>query len=156
MSLRWQEVVVIPEAEEDGPCECCGFPARRAEGLLLHREAEAGRFSVRWRPGVADHPARHILYLGNWSSRSIEDGPAVAAADYRGGEDHGFILRDDTPQLLKALKPWRPRFIRRHDAIGQPLGERLFAMLDAIHVKDPRLQEIRGWAVLPASSSGGG
>ena len=23
-------------------------------------------------------------------------------------------------------------------------------MLDAIHVKDPRLQEIRGWAALPA------
>ncbi len=149
MSLRWQEVVVIPETEEDVPCDCCRLPARRAEGRLLHREAEVARFSVRWRPGVPDHPARHVLYLGDWSRRSAEAQPAVAAAEYHGGEDHGFRLRDDTPAILRALNPWRPRFIRRGDAIGQPLGDRLFAMLDAVHVKDPRLQEIRSWAVVP-------
>lgn len=149
MRLRWQEIVVIPELEEQVPCEHCGQPALRAEGRLMHREAHLARFSVRWRPGEPDHPALHVLYLGNWATRSIEDAPAVAAADYLGGEAHGFYLRDDTPQLLKALRRWRPHFIRRHDAIGQPLGEALFAMLDAIHVKDPRLQEIRGWAVVP-------
>jgi hypothetical protein len=146
MRLRWQEIVVIPEIEEGTTCDCCGLPARSVEGRLEHREAPLARFSVRWRPGEPGHPARHVLYLGNWNSRSIENGPAVAAADYLGGENHGFYLRDDTAQILKALKPWRPHFIRRHEAIGQPLGEVLFAMLDAIHVKDPRLQEIRGWA----------
>lgn len=147
--MRWQEIVVIPEIEEDVICDCCGLPARSAEGRLIHREEPLGRFSVRWRPGVPEHPARHVLYLGDWNRKGgMEDGPAVAAADYLGGENHGFYLRDDTPQLLKALKPWRPHFIRRDDAIGKPLGEVLFAMLDAIHVKDPRLQEIRGWAVV--------
>lgn len=156
MSLRWQEVVVIPEAEEEVPCDCCRLPARRAEGRLLHREEEIGRFSVRWRPGVPEHPARHVLYLGDWSGRSAEARPAVAAADYLGGTDHGFRLRDDTPAILRSLGPWRPRFIRRGDAIGLPLGERLFAMLDAIHVKDPRLREIRGWAALPEDIEAGG
>ena len=92
---------------------------------------------------MPEHAARHVLYLGDWTRRSADARPSVAAADYWGGEDPGFRLRDDTPALLRALGPWRPRFIRRADAIGQPLGERLFAMLDAIHVKDPRLQEIR-------------
>lgn len=146
MSLRWQEVVVIPEDDEAVRCDCCDAPARRAEGRLLHREAEIGRFSVLWRPGVPEHAARHVLYLGDWTRGRAEARPEVAAADYWGGADPGFRLRDDTPALLRALGPWRPRFIRRADAIGQPLGERLFAMLDAIHVKDPRLQEIRGWA----------
>ena len=155
MAMRWQEIVVIPEVEEEVTCDCCGLPARSAEGRLERHEAPLGRFSVRWRPGEPDHPARHVLYLGNWNSRSIQDGPAVAVADYRGGEHHGFTLRDDTPQLLKALKPWRPRFIRRHDAIGRPLGEMIFVLLDAIHVKDPRLQEIRGWAVLPPADRAG-
>ena len=146
--MRWQEIVVIPEIEEDVTCDCCGEPARSVEGRLIHREEPIGRFTVRWRPGVPDHPARHTLYLGDWNRKGgMDDGPAVAAADYMGGEQHGFYLRDDTAVLLKSLKPWRPHFIRRADAIGKPLGEVLFAMLDAIHVKDPRLQEIRGWAV---------
>lgn len=151
--MRWQEIVVIPEVEEGVTCDCCGRPARSAEGRLVHREVPLGRFSVRWIPGDPDHSARHVLYLGDWNRRGgMDDGPAVAAAEYRGGQAHGFYLRDDTSQLLKALKPWRPHYIRRHEAIGQPLGEVLFAMLDAIHVKDPRLQEIRGWAVLPEGS----
>jgi hypothetical protein len=149
--MRWQEIVVIPEVEEPTTCDCCGRPARRAEGRLTRHEAPLARFTVRWCPDDPGHPARHVLYLGDWQRRGgMQGGPAVAAADYRGGAGHGFYLRDDAPQLLKSLKPWRPHFIRRQDAIGQPLGERLFAMLDAIHVKDPRLQEIRGWAALPA------
>ena len=149
MAIRWQEIVVIPEIEEDATCECCGQPARSAEGRLVHNEAPLGRFSVRWRPGEPYHPARHVLYLGDWNRKGgMDDGPAVAVADYRGGENHGFYLRDDAGQLLKVLKPWRPHYIRRADAIGQPLGDVLFAMLDAIHVKDPRLQEIRGWGVV--------
>jgi hypothetical protein len=145
--MRWQEIVVIPEIEENVTCDCCGLPARSAEGRLVHREEPLGRFTVRWRPGVPEHAARHVLYLGDWNRKGgMDDGPAVAAADYMGGESHGFYLRDDTPVILKALKPWRPHFIRRADAIGKPLGEVLFAMLDAIHVKDPRLQEIRSWA----------
>ncbi|TNC47998.1 hypothetical protein FHG66_15260 [Rubellimicrobium rubrum] len=150
MAIRWQEIVVIPEIEEDVICDCCGQPACSAEGRLVHNEAPLGRFSVRWRPGEPDHPARHVLYLGDWNRKGgMDDGPAVAAADYRGGENHGFYLRDDAAQLLQMLRPWRPHFIRRADAIGQPLGEVLFAMLDAIHVKDPRLQDIRSWAITP-------
>lgn len=150
MAIRWQEIVVIPEVEEAVTCDCCGLPARSAEGRLTHREMPLGRFTVRWRPEDPEHLARHVLYLGDWTRRGgMDDGPAVAAAEYQGGVNHGFYLRDDTAQLLKALKPWRPRFIQRQEAIGQPLGDLLFAMLDAIHVKDPRLQEIRGWAVLP-------
>ena len=147
MAIRWQEFVVLSDHEERVACDCCGLPARSAEGRLVLREEPMGRFTVRWRPGHPEHPARHVLYLGNWNRRGTgEDGPSVAAADYLGGENHGFYLRDDTAEILKALRPWRPHFIRRADAIGQPLGDLLFAMLDAVHVKDPRLQEIRGWA----------
>lgn len=147
--MRWQEIVVIPEVEEAVTCDCCGRPARSAEGRLVHHEAPLGRFSVRWVPGEPEHSARHVLYLGDWNRKGgMANGPAVAAAEYVGGTQHGFYLRDDTPEIMKALKPWRPHFIRRADAIGKPLGEVLFAMLDAIHVKDPRLQEIRGWAVV--------
>ena len=144
-TLRWQEVVVLPDADEALACDCCRQRARRVEGRLLHREAELGRFSVRWRPGHPDHAALHVLYLGDWTRGRADQPPSVAAADYHGGADHGFRLRDDTPVLLRSLGPWRPRHVRRADAIGQPLGERLFAMLDAIHVKDQRLSEIRGW-----------
>lgn len=146
MTLRWQEIVVIPETEEEIRCDCCGFPARRVEGRLLHREETIGRFTVRWRPGRPDHPARHVLYLGNWTRRSLQDPAMVAAAEYLGGERHGFYLRDDAATILKALAPWKPIFVRRADAIGKPLGQAIFAMLDAIHVKDPRLQELRRWA----------
>lgn len=155
MTMRWQEVVVLLEGEEDVVCDHCGFPARRVEGRLVHREEPAGRFTVRWRPGRVDHPAQHVLYLGDWTRRGgMQDGPAVAVADYRGGEGYGFYLRDDAEVLLRALKPWRPRFVRRADAIGKPLGETIFALLDAIHVKDSRLAEIRGWDA-PQGRGGG-
>jgi hypothetical protein len=145
MTLRWQEIVVIPEVEEELPCDCCRLPARRAEGRLAWREAPLGRYSVRWRPGEPSHGARYVLYLGDWTGRLAQDPPRVAAADLVAGPAGGFVLRDDAPRLLRSLGRWRPRFIRRADAIGKPLGERLFAMLDAIHVKDPRLSEMRGW-----------
>ena len=80
--MRWQEIVVIPETEEDVTCDCCGQPARSVEGRLVHREEPIGRFTVRWRPGVPEHPARHTLYLGDWNRKGgMDDGPAVAAAD---------------------------------------------------------------------------
>lgn len=152
MSLRWQEIVLIPEGEEEVACDCCGQPAIRAEGRLLYLEAPLARYAVRWRPADPWHPARHILYLGDWTGHdgtgSGNDRRAVAVADYRGGPDHGFHLRDDAASLTRALDPWRPHHVRRADAIGRPLGERIFAMLDAIHVKDPRLAPIRSWAGL--------
>ncbi|NAZ35463.1 hypothetical protein [Rubellimicrobium sp. CFH 75288] len=146
MSLRWQEIVVIPEHEEPVACECCGEEAWRVEGRLVHREVPVGRFTVRWRPGVPEHPARHVLYLGEWGARRGDDPPRVAAADYWGGAAHGFYLVDDPGPLLRALAPWRPRFLRRADLVGTAAGQRVFAMLDAIHVKDGRLRELRDWA----------
>ena len=158
MSLRWQEIVLVPEGAEDLPCDCCGRPAHRVEGRLLHVEAHLARYAVRWRPDDPRHPARHVLYLGDWTGRdatgSGRDARAVAVADYRGGPDHGFRLRDDAALLTRALDPWRPRRIGRADAIGLPLGDRLFAMLDAIHVKDPRLAALRGWAGLDPEERG--
>ncbi len=139
---------MIPEVEEPVPCEHCGRPALRSEGRLEHREAPIARFSVRWRPEDPAHPALHVLYLGDWASRNVADAPAVAAADFVGGAGGGFYLRDDAPVLLKQLRPWKPFFIQRAHAIGQKLGQELFAMLDAIHVKDPRLQDMRGWVAV--------
>ena len=152
MSLRWQEIALVPEGEEDVPCEGCGLPAVRVEGRLAHQEAHLARYAVRWRPDDPWHPGRHVLYLGDWTGRdgtgSGADARVVAVADYRGGPDHGFTLRDDAAALTRALDPWRPHRVRRAEAIGRPLGERLFAMLDAIHVKDPRLAAMRAWAGL--------
>lgn len=153
--MRWQEIVVIPEVEEVVTCDCCRRPTRSVEGRLTLHEEPLARFNVRWQPGHPEHSARHVLYLGDWTRKGgMQDGPAVAAADYQGGDRHGFYLRDDAAQLLPALKPWRPHYIRRADAIGKPLGERLFAMLDAIHVKDSRLLELREWGRAPGEAAG--
>ena len=156
MSLRWQEIVLIPEGEEDVPCECCGLPAARVEGRLLHQEAHLARYAVRWRPEDPAHLARHTLYLGDWTGRDGARGErrAVAVAEFRGGPDGGFSLRDDAERLTRALEPWRPHRVGRAEAIGLPLGDRLFAMLDAIHVKDPRLAAVRGWATLDPGPGG--
>lgn len=146
MSLRWQEVVVLPEESEMVRCDCCGAPARRIEGSLLHREEPVGRYTARWRPGERDHACRFVLYLGDWGGRRPGE-RSVAAADLVPGLAGGFVLRDDTPRLMRALAPWRPRFVRRAEAIGKPLGQRIFALLDAVVVKDQRLRELREWSL---------
>ena len=106
MSLRWQEIVLIPEGEEDVPCECCGLPAARVEGRLLHQEAHLARYAVRWRPGDPQHLARHTLYLGDWTGRDGARGErrAVAVAEFRGGPDGGFSLRDDAERLAQGRR----------------------------------------------------
>ena len=98
--MRWQEIVVIPEIEEDVTCDCCSQPARSVEGRLVHREEPLGRFTVRWRPGVPDHPARHVLYLGDWNRRGgMDDGPAVAAA-YQITKTNARVALNATTVLL--------------------------------------------------------
>lgn len=157
MSLRWQELVVLPDGAEDVACDDCGAAARQVEGRIEHREAPLARYTVRWVPGAPGHAARHVLYLGDWLRRDAARERAVALVDFRGGPAHGFYLRDDAPDVLRALSPWRPRFVRRADAIGQPLGADVFAMLDALHVKDDRLSELRGWGpgAAPLAPAGG-
>ena len=51
--------------------------------------------------------------------------------------------------------PPAPRVLSRAQVVGQPIAEEVFAIADAIFMKDPRLEEIRGWRLETAASHAG-
>jgi hypothetical protein len=138
--------VVEPTGQKDsGPCACCGNTSRCVWGYVHLPDATLAAYFVHWTVGrVSDHWPNFDLIIGRWGdgasaadrslvtleSRLLDTGPAFRVIDAAG-----------RPAAKNRLVG---QVLRRSDAVGQPIAQQAFAVVDAVLAQDARVAELLG------------
>jgi hypothetical protein len=127
-----------------GVCECCGNVSRQITGFVHENDVTILGYSFNWTVGrFPDHPANIDLVMGEWGD--------VASPEQRFLISMLLTVRDHRPEVLVIDSGNRPmayksdlvsRALRRDQVVGTPLATKVFALIDAIFLDDPRVSEL--------------
>ena len=85
------------------------------------------------------------MILGRWGEEAGADQRAWVVLDHRVVEGEGAFRVVDAPRPDDGKSELAAAALRRDEVIGTPLAAQVFAIADAVFMKDARLEELRGW-----------
>jgi hypothetical protein len=101
-----------------------------------------------WAEQRPDHGASFDLILGKWGASATKHDRYTVALDYRIVEGSPQFMIVDAQSRLTSGSDLADSTLKRCDVIGTPLASKVFALVDTIYMGDPRLGELRTWAVV--------
>ncbi|MEO1795887.1 MAG: hypothetical protein AAFR53_02590 [Pseudomonadota bacterium] len=138
MSLDWEAIMLDEGSVTRTPCDCCRATTTSVEGDIEGPDGWIGFYTVRFSAGHLDRVVIFQVFTGDWSEGASSSNRWCFWAEFS-LEQQGFCVLDpvddEQPKSFTALK--------RADIIGSPFAPEAFAMLDAIYMKDSRLEPIR-------------
>ncbi len=143
--VDWRSFEVEQSGTSEGHCDCCGSTTKRVWGLIHKDGAAVAAYFVGWAEQRPDHGASFDLILGKWGASATKQDRYAVALDYRIVEgSHQFMVVDAHGRLTYGSE-LADSALNRSEVIGTPLASQVFALIDAIYMGDPRLDEIRTW-----------
>lgn len=136
--IAWEDIVLEEDDEiERTRCDCCRGVTTRITGYLWADNDMLGWYSATFSEHGATHPPVITHYVGDWSEG--------AARDARWGmrvlwHAKGCTLLDWDDDRRAGITSFTP--LDRGDVIGTPYADHLWAMTDAVIMKDTRLREV--------------
>ncbi len=144
--LNWESLGIEPTGSNDaGPCECCGFMSRTIWGFVHAPSATLAAYFVQWTLGNPEHGANFDLVIGEWEENTTKDDRRVAALEYRVFDGGGEFMVIDAASRPVSGGEIASTALFRDQVVGKPIANDLYAIVDAIFMKDDRLEEIRTW-----------
>jgi hypothetical protein len=132
-------------ANDTGVCNCCGNRTRIVWGNINCSSRIAAVYYVKWTLcHVEKNGANFDLILGRWGEGASSRDRRVVAVRYRLIEGNPvFMVIDAAGRLAAVNGKLAAVALRREEVIGTPLASEVFAMLDAIWLRDDRIAELR-------------
>src|SRR5262245_60871494 len=143
--VDWRSFEVEQSGASNGHCDCCGSTTKRVWGLIHRDGAAVTVYIVGWAEQRPDHGAKFDLILGKWGASATKQDRYAVALDYRIVQGSPQFMVVDAQDRLTAGGELAESALKRSEIIGTPLAPRVYALIDAIYMGDPRLDEIRTW-----------
>jgi len=145
---QWDDFALEQSDQSGGHCECCGKETVRVNGNVIDGETFVALYTVVWTKGVRSHGAEFSFIFGAWGEGTTLKDRSVVLLDFNCSEENGFGFRiaDDVLQRRGNLEEFASNFLDRGALIGSAFTPFLFAVADAVYMKEMRLDEIRAWA----------
>jgi len=141
----WRSFEIEQGDSSLGHCECCGTTTRRIYGYVHRDGATVAAYFVGWTKQKPDHGAAFDLIIGKWGEAATKQDRCAVALDFHIKDASPAFMVVDAHGRLKAGSELVSAVLRRLDVIGTPFAPQVFALIDAIYLGDPRLDEIRNW-----------
>lgn len=135
----WQLIAVEEGGMSRTPCDCCNTTTVQIEGNLENAEGWLAFYSARWTANPGPDHARDVLIeigTGDWRDTAPPTARWLFRALYM-PETATFGLIDFDTTIDTAV------CLNRSDIIGSSYAPQALALLDAVLMKDSRLEEIR-------------
>ncbi len=132
----WQALVIDEDAHDITTCACCDTQTHRALGDVRDGEVWLCWYTCRWTDGHMDRGLSFDLFFGDWREGAAPDTRWIVSVLYRKAAD-AFSVQD-----ARNGRRWDKAgatVMNRDDVIGTDFAQEVFAILDAIFMKDPRL-----------------
>jgi hypothetical protein len=134
---------VTPDGDQvTGRCDCCGRISRRVSGTISTDGAAVAAYQVWWTVGhIAEHGAEIDLICGCWGDgASPSDRFVVRLHHFIAASGPSVMVQDAS--LADGLDRLAASALRRDNIIGTPRAAEVFALYDAIALRDARLAEL--------------
>jgi hypothetical protein len=146
-SLDWRTLQVEPTGSKDfGPCSCCGNMSRTVWGFVHSPSSTLAAYFVQWTLNSPQHGANFDLIIGAWGEDVTAEDRQAISLEYRVFEHGGEFMVIDSDTRPVADPSMVKEALRRDQVVGKPLAQHVFAIADAVFVKEERIHEIRGWS----------
>lgn len=143
--MDWNDLVIEQARSDEGVCDCCGTTTRRVRGLVSSAEGTVAAYLVAWTLGRPEHGAFFDLIIGKWESETTAGDRAVVSLEYRVAEEGAAFMVVDRADGAAGFAELAEHALKRDEVIGTPLAQQVFALVDAIYMKDPRVAELQDW-----------
>ncbi|MCK7595643.1 hypothetical protein [Pseudomarimonas salicorniae] len=124
-------------------CDCCGAESRKLWGEVLDGQATAALYYIQWTVGSPNHFPNLDLVIGPWGEGF---GPAdrfLVSLLYRpDSAQGGFMVVDAEGRYANYLALCEKAF-DRSEVVGTALASKVFSIVDAIWLGDPRLSDVK-------------
>lgn len=134
--------VVEPWDENSTPCACCGNMSRVVWGGIATKKSTVAAYYLQWTVDAPQHDANIDLILGNMDDDSTPNERVLVSLLYRAAPSGGVMVIDGTGRPVDDREICR-QAMKREEVIGTPLAADVFALVDAIWLQDPRIDELR-------------
>lgn len=138
-----QDFVATPWKESAGTCACCGRKSKTIWGDVSRSGATLAVYFVQWTVGAPDHKPSIDLVIGPWGEGTKLDNRFLVSLLYKPGGDGGSFMVIDGEDRLASKRSVCGRAMRRAEVVGTALAGEVFALVDALWLTDPRMQEAR-------------
>jgi hypothetical protein len=145
-------ITIDPTGSNDaGVCACCGRSSRTVWGEVNDSGGCIAVYFVHWTLGhVPDQGANIGLIIGQWGEAASAEHRYAVALAYRLMESGPAMMVVDADTSPVSRSSLVGRALRRHEVIGTPLAQDVFAIADAVLALDHRVAELLGgWTTSP-------
>jgi len=102
-------------------------------------------YFVGWAEQRPDHGASFDLMLGKWGASATKQDRFAVALDNQIVEGSPQFMIADAQGRLTSGGDLSDSELKRSEIVGTPLAPQVFALVDAIYMGNPRLDQIRTW-----------
>ncbi|MGD1924234.1 MAG: hypothetical protein ACFB03_08590 [Paracoccaceae bacterium] len=134
----WQSILIEELEAEETLCDCCGQTTTSLQGDLLVEDGWIGFYFVNFTRAHLEHSPNFRVGLGNWSEEADTRDRWIFSADYHPNLN-AFTILDHLGETTTVDAV----HLSREDIVGQPFSHEAFALLDAIYLKESRLEFLR-------------
>ncbi len=143
MTQNWEDLILEEESFSLGICECCQNETASVTGFLYDKFDNWVAYNVCYTKGVPDHGAEFTLITGQWGEGSSPNDRYVIVLDYY--PNSGFMVAENCFERKGQIVSAATNFVDRDGVIGTDFASTLFMIVDAVYMKETRLNEIRNW-----------
>lgn len=134
-------LVVETIGQNDFACACCGGDSRKVWGNVISETGMVACYFVHWARGQPSHYPNLDFLIGTWGDDSTND--RVLVSWLYSAERNQFMLADGSTRPA-ASSGLCSRAMSRIDVLAEiDLLQIAKAVLDAVWVGDPRIDEIK-------------
>ena len=139
MSVAWQAIDVLEGPATNTICACCGNTTAMLQGDLYAEEDWLGFYYIWLTPKCVERPPLFRLGTGDWSDEAPTEERWIFEVEYY-SQTNSFMIGNVSERCLKV----RATCLDRADIVGTAFASEAFAMIDAVFMKENRLESIRG------------
>jgi len=144
----WRDLDLSNLNEKYSTCSCCENPTHRVWGWVNDQATVLAAYFVSYTPCHRDHGAKFQIVLGRWGEQTTPDDRSLVELDYRVHLGPAALMVVD-PTQPSTLATVAKHALRRDQVVGRPIAATVFTIVDAIDMKDPRLNDVRQWTNPP-------
>jgi len=120
--------------------------SRTVWGFVHSPEATLAAYFVQWTLGSPNDGAHFDLIIGKWGDKTTSKDRQVTSVEYRVVDKQpGFMVIDATTRPI-ADNSLANTALRRDQVIDKPIAQDIFAIVDAVFMKEERIEEVRNWS----------
>jgi len=133
--VQWEDISVVEQETERTSCDCCQKVTTLGSVALLYEGEFIGWFSLKFSEASSSHLPVFRIYVGDWSEGAQVDTRWGIGVSWH---SEGCTLLDwDEEENNSSFTR-----LNRNDILGSDFAVELWAMVDAIIMKDSRLKEL--------------